>query len=137
MHRLRPLHYLIATVAIALCAGAVVVLSSGGDDGPRSDADQIAETVSRAYTESDPALCTELLTPKFIKASAYRTLETCRQTAAIGANAQAVEVLDTRVSGDTATALVSARGGSAAPAPVTLRLVKDQGRWKIDGFSGG
>ena len=121
--------------AIAACALAAVILISS-DEG-RSDADQVDDAVTRAYTDNDPKLCTELLTPNFIKQSAYRDLETCRQTAAIGANAESVNILQTKVSGDTATALVSAQGGSASPKPVTLQLIKQDGDWKIDGFAGG
>jgi hypothetical protein len=135
MHLSRSTIYIIVIVliGIAILAGVIWLRSDEG----KNDAEDVDAAVTKAYTENDPSLCTDLLTPNFIKASAYRTLQTCRQTATIGANAQSVNILQTKVAGDTATALVSAMGGSASPKPVTLDLVKQDGQWKINGFAGG
>jgi hypothetical protein len=135
MHLSRSTIYIIVIVAlgIAILAGVIWLRSDEG----KNDAEDVDAAVTRAYTQSDPSLCTDLLTPNFIKTSAYRTLQTCKATAAIGSTAQSVNILQTKVAGDTATALVSAMGGSASPKPVTLDLVKQDGKWKIDGFAGG
>jgi hypothetical protein len=127
-----PRHILPLLLVVAAAAGGAAFAGCGDD--PPSESDKVADTVTRAYTESDPDLCTELLTPNFIKTSAYKTVETCRRTATIGANASSVDVLDVRIDGEKATALVAALGGSSSAKPELLRLVKQEGEWKIDGF---
>ncbi len=124
--RLKP-PILAATLAALLLAGC-------GGGGP-SDEEQITATIERAFTQSDPKLCGELLTPLFIK-TFYGTQAKCEQTASQRANASTVAVLKTTVKGDLATSLIKATGGSASPKPTTLRLVKDGGIWKIDGVGG-
>lgn len=127
--RPRPRH-----LALICLIGALALSGCGFGAGP-SDSEQISDVVEKAFTDNDPKLCGEVLSEAFIK-TFYGTVETCEQNAAKGANADSVDVLRVTVTGERATALIKASGGSASPKPVTLKLVKEGGDWKIDALAG-
>jgi hypothetical protein len=128
-------HRLRATLLCLLASVAMVGCGIGGGGSGSGDEDQIRTTIETAFTKSDPALCAQVLSESFISAF-YGTLARCRQSAASGQNADRVSVSAISVDGDHATALTRASGGSASPKPVTLKLIKQSGAWKIDGVTG-
>jgi hypothetical protein len=114
-----------------ICLIGALALPGCGFGGGQSDREQITDVVNKAFTDDDPKLCGQVLSQSFIK-TFYGTVGKCEQNAAKGANADSVDVLRLTVTGDTAKALIMASGGSASPKPVTLKLVKEDGDWKID-----
>lgn len=124
----------LSCLALICLIGALALPGCGFGGGP-SDREQITDVLSKAFTDDDPKLCGQVLSETFIK-TFYGTVEKCEQNATKGGNADSVDVLRLTVNGDSATALIMASGGSASPKPTTLKLVKENGDWKIDAVVG-
>ena len=92
----------------------------------------------QAARDPDPALC-DVVSARFLRErtgkSGAAALASCRRTARADAGKvnraipEGVEVTSVTVDGDTALARLDARGERTG----FLRLVKEDGRWKVDG----
>jgi hypothetical protein len=102
-----------------------------------NDEDEIRETIETiAADPSDPNACA-LVTQRFKEEASGQTGtaadDACRsQTEASGDQPEDVEVDNIEVDGDNATADVTGEDGET----VTVRLVNEDGTWKVDGSEG-
>jgi hypothetical protein len=150
----------IACGAVALVLIGMVLFGGGGskkDGGPSgapassstptpavgaapAPADQAAieEMLTRGFTESDPKQCTQDMTPSLLRQTYGRekgTLDRCRRgnTPQSEADAKSVEVESVMATSDGATAMVKVTSDNSLDGSVlTLRLVRQGGRWKLD-----
>jgi hypothetical protein len=128
---LRPLlMLLLAVTALALAACA-------GDD--KEDVEQTVRDFVSGSRDPDPDMvCGEILSQELLEqttgATGDNAEDQCRRQLedAKGVNAELVEIRRTEIDGDNATvrAVIRAQGRSQAQ---TLRLVKEDGRWKLSG----
>ena len=129
---------------IAKCAGflsaltaSVLVLAACGS-GDQDSARAAASAFMRAARDPAPALC-DVVSARFLRErtgkSGAAALASCRKTARGDAGKinraipEGVEVTSVSVDGSTALARLDARGERTG----FLRLVKEDGRWKVDG----
>jgi hypothetical protein len=132
---------LVAIVAGVLAAFALAACGGDDDDGGNDDA-QITAAIERAATSSDPAKCTDVETVNFIQEtdadpgdSPEEALRKCQEGAG-DAPAEAVDVSDIVVDGDSATAKALVTGSFFDGQTLDLALVKDGDQWKLDAFNG-
>jgi hypothetical protein len=117
-----------------------LVLFSGGGD-PADDESEAAETaikqmLSRTLTESDPAQCTEDFTPQFLRQNFGDgdELERCIRVNSQDEDpsAERVQVDRVTITGATAEAVIEASGGGMDGSIITVEVVHDFDRWKLD-----
>jgi hypothetical protein len=128
---LRPLTMLLlAVTALALAA-------CGGDD--KEDVEQTVRDFVSVSRDPDPDMfCGEILSQELLEqttgATGDNAEDQCRRQLedAKRVNAELVEIRRTEIDGDDATvrAVIRAQGRSQTQ---TLRLVKEDGRWKLSG----
>jgi hypothetical protein len=108
--------------------------SGGEEDQPHRvgyDASRPRGSVLAVLTSGAPLLaCEELVTAEFVR-SAYGSREGCEAAQGPGAVAQSLRFLSVRRGGPTATVRVVPAGGPNDGEPLTVRLVEDEGRWKV------
>jgi hypothetical protein len=130
--RTRSLHgtQLLAALIIALLAAFAVQCLS-----PSSNQAQIERMIGVASTSTDPSLCRELLTPRYLRQITGSGPPFADDICASEAPTRAVRRVDigrVSVEGDHATALVSYSGGSLDGSEVVMRLTREDGGWKLD-----
>jgi hypothetical protein len=144
-------------VSWAICGAIGVVLigfalfgggsgRSGHTPGTEVSADQarteIGSVISRFFTVADPTECTEDVTPALLRQNfgGSDPLEICRRvntsdaasTSDAGLAPHSVQVNEVSVRGTTADASVKVAGGYIDGSEVSVDLIEDRGRWKID-----
>ncbi len=116
-------------LTLAACGGGA---STGADSG---DEKQISEAIQKSLIEPSPIACKELETTDFIEQTTHLTgaaaLKACEAQKG-SANGESVEVANVKVSGTDATADASFAGGDFGDQALTIALVKDGERWKLD-----
>jgi hypothetical protein len=127
----RSIPLLLASLATALLLAAC---GGGGDGGSSSDEAQINEAVNHALTSSDPAICTELATQRFIDAVYDGSADECKQDATdTSDNPDSVDISGIKVSGDSATVTkIVINGGPNDGQVLTAYLKKEDDQWKFD-----
>jgi hypothetical protein len=109
---------------------------SGGTPGAgggasSGDESQVAQAVEQVVGGGDPeASCTTQVTENYVRA-AYGDEQGCR-AAVEGQGTFAVEVEDVTVEGESADATAIPGGGPNKGENLTVRLVDDDGEWKVD-----
>ncbi len=102
-----------------------------------SPEEQVTAVATELGTSSDPSQCTELYTARGLEVAVGSTdLEECRDAVRSSEPADEVVVDQVVVDGGTATARVTSIGGASAGLAQTLALVREDGRWKVDGVAG-
>lgn len=130
--RTRQLHgtQLLAALIIALLAAFLI-----HGLGSTSDEAQIERAIGVASTSTDPSLCQELLTPRYLRQTTGSgppfADDICASEVPTSA-ARQVDINHVSVKGDRATALVSYTGGSLDGSEVEMRLAREGGHWKLD-----
>jgi hypothetical protein len=126
---LLPAVLLIFVFGLAACGG-----------GGESDEDKIASTIETAAISTDPAVCNETQTLKFMEQTAGGGGEAekeCEKEAEEGTNQpDSVAVSQVKVSGESATADAEFKGGTFNDQTLELSLVEEGGEWKLDEFTG-
>jgi hypothetical protein len=119
---------------IALVVIGVLALG-GGDDGGGEEG-KVEDVVKKSITEKDPAGCEELVTTNFVQKSTGETgsaaVSECKSERQKSALSDDVEVSDTKVDGDRATATATLGSGPLKDEKLELTLVKQGGDWKVD-----
>jgi hypothetical protein len=133
-------------ISWAVCGTTAVVLvgfvllggkdsSGGGEEAARAE---IERMLSRTFTETDPAQCTEDATPEFLRQNfggeGEDPLEECRResTDDKDTSADSVQIDSVTVDGAIARAVFTASGGGLDGSVVTVEMVHDFDRWKLD-----
>ncbi len=128
---LRPLLMLLLAVA------SLSVAACGDDE--QEDVEQTVRDFVSASSEPDPeAFCGEIVTQEFLEqatgATGDRAEDECRRQLeeASGVDAELVEIRNTEIDGDEARvrAVIRTQGQSGTQ---TLRLEKEDGKWKLSG----
>jgi hypothetical protein len=103
-------------------------------DGP-SEETRIERALGKVATSTDPAQCDELMTARYLEQTTGEKMpfadEACESEAGNGA-ADSVEVREVAVHDDTATATVAHNGGPFDGSEIVVRLLKEDGTWKLD-----
>jgi hypothetical protein len=98
----------------------------------------IETAVIEALTENDPSQCTTIVTQRFVEQSfaeaGPEAIEECREANVDAKSTTAEEVTFDRVTveGDTAQAVVAVSGGAEDGSILTISLLHEGGRWKLD-----
>lgn len=121
--------------ALLVALIALGIAGCGGSDNGESAA--VTAAIKRASATTDPADCTRLLTQRFVDqtelADGKAALKSCRDDAHDGSgNARSTTVSNVTVAGATAHARAAFEGGDLDGQALNLRLVKQNGRWKLD-----
>lgn len=109
--------------------------------GGESDEDKITSTIETAATSTDPAVCGETQTPKFMEQTSAATgkeaEKECEEEAKTGeGNPESVSVSKVEVEGEKATANVEFEGGNFDSQTLEVALVKEGSDWKLNEFTG-
>jgi ketosteroid isomerase-like protein len=130
-----------ARAALAAALAAIVIGACGGD-GEGSDEDAVRETVSqfvRATDEQDfPALC-QLLAESEVRSIERQGSGACTEVLraiSSGPSGARARIEEVRISEDRASVDATFIREDGTRAPLTLRLVKEDGDWKIAAVGG-
>jgi hypothetical protein len=145
----------LACAAIAAVLVWFAIWSGGGSGGsqsgpapagqpaaaaPVADQSSLEQMLSRTFTQNDPKQCSNDMTRAFLVerfGSSKGTLDRCRRanTPQSEASADSIAVEGVTATGDSAIAVIRMTGGSSGGSVVTLRVVNQGGRWKLDRLS--
>lgn len=116
--------------AVALLTGCGLVQGGAAAPDPESPED----VLTRLATRPDPGACTRDYTPAGLEAMLGSSdVAGCEDSVKRSEAAASVEVTEVEVDGSRASARVSFDGGDSAGTAVTVDLVLDDGRWRVDG----
>jgi ABC-type glycerol-3-phosphate transport system substrate-binding protein len=123
----------------ALLALSLGLAACGG--GGESDEDKIVSTIETSATSTDPAVCGETQTQKFMEqtsgGSGDEAEKECEEETKNGeSNPDSVAVSKVKVDGDKATANVKFNGGNFDGQTAEVALVEADGDWKLDELTG-
>jgi hypothetical protein len=130
-----PLVLLASALALAACGGGGSSSSGGGEEGA------IEEAIETSATSEDPGKCTEVQTQEYNEqdkgAAGKKATELCEESAEEGEEApESVNVSGINVEGETASAEVAVEGSGLGGQTVEVELVKEEGDWKLNQFTG-
>jgi hypothetical protein len=128
---------LASLVAVLVACGGSGSNGGNGDQSSGDESAAVTAAIKEAATSTDPAACTRLETQRFMEQNALvkgpTAVQRCRQQAPDAAdNPHTTDVSSVKVDGDVATAQAAFEGGNLDGQAIDLRLVKQQGRWKLD-----
>lgn len=134
---MRKLHLLLLPVLLLALTVGLAACGGGGE----SDEDKITSTIETAATSTDPAVCGETQTLKFMEQTATGTgkeaEKNCEEEAEDETNQpDSVSVSQVKVNGESATADAEFKGGTFNEQTLELGLVEEGGEWKLDEFTG-
>ena len=134
---MRKLHLLLLPALLLALTLGLAACGGGGE----SDEDKITSTIETAATSTDPAVCSETQTLKFMEQTAggsgKQAEELCEREAKEG-NGQpdSVTVSEVKVDGEKATANAEFKGGHFNEQTLEVALVEEGGEWKLNDFVG-
>ena len=127
------------SIAIAGALSVVLAVIAGAPASGSPDRASIESAITRAFTTSDPANCAEVYTQKLMDqthiGNGAVAEADCREDEAdpdTSSEADSVSISTLALHEATATATVSVVGGALDRSVITVRLVTDQGEWKLD-----
>ncbi|MET0557556.1 MAG: hypothetical protein ABW065_02630 [Solirubrobacterales bacterium] len=117
--------------AFALCLAGC----GGGDDG--NDEEAVVKTIEIAATSTNPADCKKYATPAFLEQTQFEegadALKECEEDAGdTDGDPDSVKVAKVEIDGSDATAEASFVGGTFEGQTLALKLVEENGTWKMD-----
>lgn len=119
---------------VAVLAAVVLLTGCGAQRAAAPDPESPEDVLTRLATRPDPAACGRDYTPAGLEAMLGSSdVERCEATVKRSEAASAVEVGAVEVDGSRASARVAFDGGDSAGTAVTVDLVLDDGRWRVDG----
>lgn len=123
----------------AKTAQAIRRRDSNPRDGIMIATEEIVEVITVGATSTDPEKCVALNTQRALEQQSgregERAIALCEAVAAQG-NATSVKVSKVSVHGSDARAVVAVEGSELDGQRLTLRLVKEDGDWKLDLLTG-
>jgi hypothetical protein len=133
---MRRLNKPLRLVLVLLAIGAVVALIALRPGSSQSDVDQVKEVVNKIFTSNDPAICFDLVTPRFLAATygedPDQATSKCQASQTQGGGtAQSVELQTLTIDGARAVVTVVVHGGTLAGRTAQATLVDSDG-WRID-----
>jgi hypothetical protein len=133
---LKKRHLLLPCLLVA----SAFALTACGSSGSSGDEGQIEEAIQTA-TKPEPGDCTKFETQAFVEQSSDETgkaaIETCEKEAEKPTNtAKSVATSNIAVNGSKATADAAFVGSGFDGQTLTVALVKEGGRWKLDKVTG-
>jgi hypothetical protein len=133
------MRWLVLAPLVALLMGCGGSGPKGGNEDKASgdESGAVSATIKEAAASTDPASCTRLETQRFMEQNALVkgkiAVQRCREQAPDAAdNPHTTNVSGVKVEGDVAMAQAAFEGGNLDGQAIDLRLVKQQGRWKLD-----
>lgn len=121
------------------CLLSTVAFAGCGDGGGSSDEAAVEATIETALLEKDPDKCTELYTVAFREQTTNKTgsaaLKDCENPDEPNDRAKSVEISNLAIDEAAATADVAISGGSFNGQTITVALVEDGDRWKLDALT--
>jgi hypothetical protein len=127
------------SLMLGATALAVLAFAACGDDGNSEDEDQITEAFEAVAVSGEPSACTEFQTQAFAEQTTDETgeaaIKQCEREAedTVG---EEIDVSNIEVDGDSATAEGAITGSFFDGQTIEVALVKEDGQWKLDEFSG-
>jgi len=133
----RKLHLFVLPALLLALALGLAACGGGGE----SDEDKVVNAIETAATSTDPAVCNETETLKFMEQTTSGTGKAaekeCEEEAKNGeSNPDSVDVSKVAVNGGNATADAAFEGGTFDGQTLELALVEEDGEWKLDELSG-
>jgi hypothetical protein len=122
--------YYLGMIGVLLVLAVLFVLNR-----PPGDRVLIDRTILAVATSSDPSYCETKVTPRYLEqvtAAQQPFADDICEREAGGSRASSVDTSDVVIDGDHATAVVSNEGGSFDGSSFVVRLVKEDGYWKLD-----
>jgi hypothetical protein len=115
----------------------LVACGGSGSKGSGDDSAAVAAAVKQAAANTDPASCTRLETQRFMEQNELvkgkAALQRCREHAKdVAGNPRTTNVSGVKIDGSVARARAAFEGGDLDGQTIDLRLVKQQGHWKLD-----
>lgn len=134
---MRKLHLLLLPALLLALTLGLAACGGGGE----SDEDKITSTIETAATSTDPAVCNETQTLKFMEQTAggagKEAEKNCEKEAEEETNQpDSVTVSKVKVDGEKATADVAFKGGNFNEQTLELALAEEDGEWKLDELTG-
>ena len=128
-------------LAMALAVALILAVACGGDGGgsaeDRAEVEQAVKEVA-GYGAADVDAFLERVTDKVLEDFFGFTREACKEDpqGCVGDPAEAISLVNTKVSGDTATTegTVTFGGEEGGEETFLLSLVREDGKWKLDGL---
>ncbi|MGN6276210.1 MAG: hypothetical protein ACTHNP_09830 [Solirubrobacterales bacterium] len=119
----------------------ITVFGLAACGGGESDEEKITGTIENAATSTDPAVCGETQTLKFMEQTAggsgNEAEKECEEETKSGENnPESVTVSKVEAEGEKATANVEFEGGNFDGQTLEVALVKEGGDWKLNEFTG-
>lgn len=126
-------------LALCLLVVSAFLLAACGSSGDSAES-QIEDAIETSATTNDPANCTELETQNFSEQgsgeSGKAAVTACEKEAKESSQADSVEITEVKVDGSKATANAAISGGNFDGQAVTIALVEEDGKWKLDELTG-
>jgi hypothetical protein len=124
---------------LTLALGLGLVACGGG--GGESNEDEIVSVIEISVKSNDPATCKRLSTQRFMEqtesAKGAKAVKSCEEEAEETENdPKSVAVSNVEVDGEGATADVAFNGGNFDGQTLSVALVEDGGKWKLDEIKG-
>lgn len=130
-----------SSAGLLLLLTAALGLALAACGGGESSEDKITSTIEAAATSTDPAVCKETQTLKFMEQTTSSTGKSaekqCEEQAKRGENnPESVGVSEIKVEGEKATANAEFKGGNFNGQTLSLALVEEEGEWKLNEMTG-
>jgi hypothetical protein len=127
--------FIVLVIGLGGCGGSEDETTAEGDTAA------VSEAIEGFATNADPTACQDVATEHFLRqtefSSIHEAVERCQEEAHQKFDdPSSIDVLQVEVDGSSATADVAFEGGSYDGQTLSVELVKEGGRWKMDSLTG-